>query len=89
VGEVSSGIKANMDYFYDIPKVAAMQICCLFVWMSNEMCKVRIFSDWEKKNVAREVNDVAIGKENESKSPSVPVIQKVEYFTSRNYFPNM
>jgi hypothetical protein len=59
-----------MDYFYDIPKVAAMQICCLFVWMSNEMCKVRIFSDWEKKNVAREVNDVTIGKENESKSPS-------------------
>ena len=60
--EVSSGIKAYMDYFYDIPKVAAMQICCLFVWMSNEMCKVRIFSDWEKKNVAREVNDVAIGR---------------------------
>ena len=55
-------IKAFMEYFYKLTHVAAVQTGSLLVWMSNEMCKVSKFCDWEKKNVAREVNDVAIGR---------------------------
>lgn len=61
-GEEASGIKAFMDYFYGLTKIAAVQTGCLLVWLANEMCKVGKFSEWEKKNVAREVNDVAIGR---------------------------
>ena len=34
----------------------------LLVWMANELNPFSKFSDWEKKNVAQEVNDVAIGR---------------------------
>jgi hypothetical protein len=36
--------------------------CDLFVWTANELNPFSNFSDWKKKNVAREVNDVAIGR---------------------------
>ncbi len=32
------------------------------LWMANEFNPFSKFSDWEKKNVAWEVNDVAIGR---------------------------
>ena len=34
----------------------------LLVWMANELNPFSKFCDWEKKNVAREVNDVIIGR---------------------------
>ena len=43
-GEEASGIKAFMDYFYSITKIAAVQTGSLLVWMANEMCKVGKFS---------------------------------------------
>ena len=61
-GEEASGIKAFMEYFYGITKITATQTGSLLVWLANEFCKVGKFSEWEKKNVAREVNDVAIGR---------------------------
>ena len=51
-----------MEYFYKLTHVAAVQTGCLLVWMANELNPISKFSDWEKKNVAREVNDVAIGR---------------------------
>jgi len=55
-------IKAFMEYFYKLTHVAAVQTGSLLVWMANELNPISKFSDWEKKNVAREVNDVAIGR---------------------------
>ena len=55
-------IKAFMEYFHKLTHVAAEQTGCLLVWMANELNPFSKFSDWEKKNVAREVNDVAIGR---------------------------
>ena len=55
-------IKAFMEYFYKLTHVAAVKTGSLLVWMANEMNPFSKFSDWEKKNVAREVNDVAIGR---------------------------
>ena len=55
-------IKAFMEYFYKLTHVAAVQTGSLLVWMANELTPFSKFSDWEKKNVAREVNDVAIGR---------------------------
>ena len=51
-----------MEYFYKLTHVAAVQTGSLLVWMANELNPFSKFSDWEKKNVAREVNDVAIGR---------------------------
>ncbi len=51
-----------MEYFYKLTHVAAVQTGSLLVWMANELNPISKFSDWEKKNVAREVNDVAIGR---------------------------
>ena len=61
-GEEAHGIKTFMNNFYSLTKIAATQVACLLVWMATESCKAGKFSDWEKKNVAREVNDVAIGR---------------------------
>ena len=56
-------IKAFMEYFYKLTHVAAEQTGSLLVWMANELLyKLGKFNDWEKKNAAREVNDVAIGR---------------------------
>ena len=55
-------IKAFMDYFHGLTQIAATQTGYILVWMASELCKMGKFSDWEKKNVAREVNDVAIGR---------------------------
>ena len=55
-------IKGFMEYFYKLTHVAAVQTGSLLVWMANELNPISKFSDWEKKNVAREVNDVAIGR---------------------------
>ena len=51
-----------MEYFYKLTHVAAVQTGSLLVWMANELNPISKFCDWEKKNVAREVNDVAIGR---------------------------
>ena len=51
-----------MEYFYKLTHVAAVQTGSLLVWMANELNPFSKISDWEKKNVAREVNDVAIGR---------------------------
>ena len=56
-------IKAFKEYFYKLTHVAAVQTRSLLVWMANELLyKLGKFNDWEKKNAAREVNDVAIGR---------------------------
>ena len=56
-------IKAFMEYFNKLTHVAAEQTGSLLVWMANELLyKLGKFNDWEKKNAAREVNDVAIGR---------------------------
>lgn len=51
-----------MEYFHKLTHVAAEQTGSLLVWMANELNKFSKFNDWEKKNAAREVNDVAIGR---------------------------
>lgn len=55
-------IKAFMEYFYKLTRVAEEHTGNLLVWMANELNPFSKFNDWEKKNAAREVNDVAIGR---------------------------
>ena len=55
-------IKAFMEYFYKLTHVAEEHTGSLLVWMANELNPFSKFNDWEKKNAAREVNDVAIGR---------------------------